>query len=138
MASAVRLASRAKRRSWACVTRRWAGAPSVDCDFRQSACRPHFRACLSRLRRLFSKSSSNWRMHETELWITKLFNDYLAGVGNTLTGIAGMANQARPWANFVTMQLLVAAIIVVLFADRKSTRLNSSHLGISYAVFCLK
>src|SRR5258705_2364789 len=25
-----------------------------------------------------------------------------------------------------------------LTADRKSTRLNSSHLGISYAVFCLK
>src|SRR5205814_9184888 len=24
------------------------------------------------------------------------------------------------------------------FSDRKSTRLNSSHLGISYAVFCLK
>src|ERR1035441_10899479 len=24
------------------------------------------------------------------------------------------------------------------FTDRKSTRLNSSHLGISYAVFCLK
>src|SRR5262245_62319015 len=26
----------------------------------------------------------------------------------------------------------------LLFQDRKSTRLNSSHLGISYAVFCLK
>src|ERR1039458_6717413 len=25
-----------------------------------------------------------------------------------------------------------------LYTDRKSTRLNSSHLGISYAVFCLK
>src|SRR5690242_21249555 len=25
-----------------------------------------------------------------------------------------------------------------LFADRKSTRLNSSHMSISYAVFCLK
>src|SRR5262245_63865116 len=25
-----------------------------------------------------------------------------------------------------------------LHSDRKSTRLNSSHLGISYAVFCLK
>src|SRR5258705_5067316 len=25
-----------------------------------------------------------------------------------------------------------------LWQDRKSTRLNSSHLGISYAVFCLK
>src|SRR5258705_7933700 len=28
--------------------------------------------------------------------------------------------------------------IEVLDLDRKSTRLNSSHLGISYAVFCLK
>src|SRR3712207_7581018 len=27
---------------------------------------------------------------------------------------------------------------VVLTADRKSTRLNSSHANISYAVFCLK
>src|SRR5258705_266592 len=26
----------------------------------------------------------------------------------------------------------------MILADRKSTRLNSSHLGISYAVFCLK
>src|SRR5262245_64134132 len=28
--------------------------------------------------------------------------------------------------------------IMEIKADRKSTRLNSSHLGISYAVFCLK
>src|SRR5262245_62559059 len=28
--------------------------------------------------------------------------------------------------------------LVELELDRKSTRLNSSHLGISYAVFCLK
>src|SRR5262245_63949355 len=27
---------------------------------------------------------------------------------------------------------------LILLEDRKSTRLNSSHLGISYAVFCLK
>src|SRR5438045_7873844 len=27
---------------------------------------------------------------------------------------------------------------VAIVKDRKSTRLNSSHLGISYAVFCLK
>src|SRR5436853_7901642 len=27
---------------------------------------------------------------------------------------------------------------IAQFVDRKSTRLNSSHLGISYAVFCLK
>src|SRR5438874_9704766 len=28
--------------------------------------------------------------------------------------------------------------VVAAFADRKSTRLNSSHVEISYAVFCLK
>src|SRR5258705_2486712 len=38
---------------------------------------------------------------------------------------------------------LIGAIKTILIADlvmrdRKSTRLNSSHLGISYAVFCLK
>src|SRR3712207_7787375 len=30
------------------------------------------------------------------------------------------------------------AFIVQKFSDRKSTRLNSSHANISYAVFCLK
>src|SRR5690242_21485611 len=30
------------------------------------------------------------------------------------------------------------SISVGLFLDRKSTRLNSSHMSISYAVFCLK
>src|SRR5258705_9123473 len=30
------------------------------------------------------------------------------------------------------------ALRAALELDRKSTRLNSSHLGISYAVFCLK
>jgi F-type H+-transporting ATPase subunit a len=55
-------------------------------------------------------------MHETELWVTKLFNDNLAGLGNTLTGLVGVAPEARPWANFVTMQLVVVLIIVVLFA----------------------
>src|SRR3989454_1303066 len=36
------------------------------------------------------------------------------------------------------MPVLVAQDIGVLGIDRKSTRLNSSHLVISYAVFCLK
>src|ERR1039458_6261782 len=39
------------------------------------------------------------------------------------------AFMGAPGANFVSCANL---------ADRKSTRLNSSHLGISYAVFCLK
>src|SRR5690242_9981357 len=41
--------------------------------------------------------------------------------------VAGMAGSA-----------VLAAIAAVLLADRKSTRLNSSHMSISYAVFCLK
>src|SRR5258705_10088356 len=32
----------------------------------------------------------------------------------------------------------IALSLGVKLVDRKSTRLNSSHLGISYAVFCLK
>src|SRR5699024_12687259 len=35
-------------------------------------------------------------------------------------------------------QLLLHLNAVVLDQDRKSTRLNSSHVSISYAVFCLK
>src|SRR5437667_2413351 len=33
---------------------------------------------------------------------------------------------------------LLSAAIPILHTDRKSTRLNSSHITISYAVFCLK
>src|SRR5262245_65183917 len=41
----------------------------------------------------------------------------------------------------VTPREAISRTISKIFAtirDRKSTRLNSSHLGISYAVFCLK
>src|SRR2546427_5527972 len=58
-------------------------------------------------------------MHETELWITKLLNDNLAGVGNSLAGLVGVAPEPRPWANFVSMQLLVALILIVVFAILK-------------------
>src|SRR5699024_12612615 len=37
----------------------------------------------------------------------------------------GLSSFSRPWPNR-------------FFRDRKSTRLNSSHVSISYAVFCLK
>jgi F-type H+-transporting ATPase subunit a len=67
-------------------------------------------------------------MPETELWITKLFNDNLAALGNTLTGLVGMTSETRPWANYVTMQFLVALIIIVLFAILK-TRLSADRPG---------
>ncbi len=55
-------------------------------------------------------------MHESELWITKIFNDHLAGLGNAALGLVGMHGEPRPWANFIVMELIVALIIVVLFA----------------------
>src|SRR5437899_7302949 len=36
------------------------------------------------------------------------------------------------------MLILLPVFLYHPVSDRKSTRLNSSHLGISYAVFCLK
>src|SRR3712207_6933523 len=36
------------------------------------------------------------------------------------------------------MALTMRAVLEALNEDRKSTRLNSSHANISYAVFCLK
>ena len=54
-------------------------------------------------------------MHH-EPWLTAFFNDRLAGIGNTINGWAGRAPQDRPWETFIVMELLVALIIVILFA----------------------
>src|SRR5258705_7262589 len=41
-------------------------------------------------------------------------------------------------ADFVHASTVRVRAVLPAQRDRKSTRLNSSHLGISYAVFCLK
>src|SRR5690625_7111424 len=43
-----------------------------------------------------------------------------------------------PFSQRVVAQEIPASLAFVAFLDRKSTRLNSSHVAISYAVFCLK
>lgn len=57
-------------------------------------------------------------MHEHELWLTALLNDHLAGAGNAMLSWVGARakNPARPWSNFIAMELLVALVIVVVFA----------------------
>src|SRR5574338_1245409 len=42
------------------------------------------------------------------------------------------------WPVAIAMRLVKLYIAANSATDRKSTRLNSSHHGISYAVFCLK
>src|SRR5262245_1998535 len=67
-------------------------------------------------------------MAEHELWFTKLFNDYLPALGNLALSLAGKPAETRPWVNYVTMQILVAAIIVVLFAILRP-KLNPENPG---------
>src|SRR5437899_6558019 len=44
----------------------------------------------------------------------------------------------KPKTGGALWQVKKTASRITSYRDRKSTRLNSSHLGISYAVFCLK
>src|SRR5207249_12058822 len=54
--------------------------------------------------------------------------DYCAASPATEPGIAPTTPRVVRWPSFSTRNAV----------DRKSTRLNSSHVSISYAVFCLK
>src|SRR3712207_8063651 len=51
--------------------------------------------------------------------------------------ILGTTGIVRPFSTAAWAASVVQAVNV-MGADRKSTRLNSSHANISYAVFCLK
>src|SRR5690606_41391429 len=82
---------------------------------------------------------------------TTLFRSY--GILNELLRMVGLESWIVPWLddpNIVIYSVTVPVIwqwiglylIIFMSAiqsiDRKSTRLNSSHVKISYAVFCLK
>src|SRR5688572_32714736 len=79
---------------------------------------------------------------------TTLFRSYGLGVRTLVNGCWGFAATSvmtRGGAQAAALEAIVmsrAARAVqkrpVELADRKSTRLNSSHSQISYAVFCLK
>lgn len=53
-----------------------------------------------------------------EAWLTQLFNTYFAGFGNWLLALFHQKadNPAEPWADFMIMQIVVALLIIVLFA----------------------
>jgi len=55
-------------------------------------------------------------MPESELFVTKLFNDHLASLGNAALGLVGRAPLERPWADFIVMQILVAVLLMLTFA----------------------
>src|SRR5690606_39864364 len=73
-----------------------------------------------------------------------LMGDYitatvLGGAQGNMVGqlVASQFQTAQNWALGTAMAVLLM-LVIMLTIDRKSTRLNSSHVKISYAVFCLK
>src|SRR5690625_5594281 len=56
----------------------------------------------------------------------------VVGVALNMAGMPEVATAIKPIGD------LFIRGIKMLIVDRKSTRLNSSHVAISYAVFCLK
>src|SRR5262245_63536729 len=67
---------------------------------------------------------------------TTLFRSALAARG--AGGPWCEACAAAPTASVASRMRVEIVRMGTVRIDRKSTRLNSSHLGISYAVFCLK
>src|SRR5205814_9926968 len=61
-----------------------------------------------------------------------------AGAHWRIRGPSDMACTSRRLAGAGPVDVPQSRILHGIDQDRKSTRLNSSHLGISYAVFCLK
>src|SRR5258707_7070366 len=48
------------------------------------------------------------------------------------------SSKLTAYSSYDTVPILMVPSSLALCQDRKSTRLNSSHANISYAVFCLK
>src|SRR5690348_18220017 len=58
---------------------------------------------------------------------------------STLFPYTTLFRSIRAWpATFVAVRIMSRIGSIAMRRDRKSTRLNSSHPSISYAVFCLK
>ncbi len=53
---------------------------------------------------------------ESELWVTKVFNDYLPAAGNFFLTLVGREAEPRPWADFIVMQIVLMALLMLLFA----------------------
>src|SRR3712207_7795789 len=66
---------------------------------------------------------------------TTLFRSDSAGGGLALGLAQGLEEAGLPQPRRL---VLIAPWLDLTLRDRKSTRLNSSHANISYAVFCLK
>src|SRR5690348_17903247 len=78
-----------------------------------------------------TRRSSDLRLRRSGGWMDQVGERLREGAAKGRLPVAPLSEQAIAWAE----RVLAASEIG---PDRKSTRLNSSHPSISYAVFCLK
>ena len=57
---------------------------------------------------------------EHELWLTAKFNDHLPDLGNWFLSLVHEPAQARPWENYITMEILVVVILMVVATVARS------------------
>src|SRR5437773_3465507 len=84
--------------------------------------------CLDRVAKL--AISKNISLHESIQVIPGFFR--ITHVENRGAAFGLFADSPSEW------KIAVLVLFSIVALDRKSTRLNSSHITISYAVFCLK
>src|SRR5690606_41354047 len=90
-----------------------------------------YNATLARLPRTFCFSYTSYAHRNLHSFPTRRSSDLIEGInfegkdGVRQVFIGGLLAPVESWTDG-------------LIVDRKSTRLNSSHVKISYAVFCLK
>src|SRR5207249_11883987 len=98
------------------------------CHFTSDALPPHLPLSLHDALPIWTalpSASTSWRSHSPERWTWAVRARLSAALSKLREArLRRQAISRTPW-------LMVAS-------DRKSTRLNSSHVSISYAVFCLK
>src|SRR5690625_6034018 len=70
--------------------------------------------------------------------VNTLFSDADQDKGTHFLEKYDLIEMAFSLIKYLLLALLFFAVWRIVIQDRKSTRLNSSHVAISYAVFCLK
>src|SRR5471030_2707277 len=89
----------------------------------------------------FTFSIADWVNGWVDSLVTN-YGDVFRHISDTLlwaiVNLEGLLRAAPWWLMLAIVGGIAWHATRKVVTDRKSTRLNSSHLGISYAVFCLK
>src|SRR5207249_11624383 len=99
-----------------------------------SVLRPHRRATVFPYTTLFRSEAADPAIFLSFPWIDAWWRHFGGGSRPRLVTVWDDGGNLQGLAPLYARQLRLAG----LPGDRKSTRLNSSHVSISYAVFCLK